>query len=98
MVTSTGEGFLFGCLLQVCGIALFSVVFVYLEFTDVTTATPRPAMESCQPLPRLVFHPEGQICAIVISRLLDIIGIKLFFQKCAVLERGMCLDLNLIGL
>ena len=67
------------------------------EVLDVTTATPRPAMEPCQPFPRGAFYPEGEVFPIVISCLFDAVGIQLVFQKRAVVERGMCLDLNRLG-
>lgn len=98
LVAPTGAGCLFRCVHELRAIALSAQVCVDPEVLDVTTATPRSAMESCQPLPRLVFYLQSQIGAIVIPRLCDVVGVQLVFQKRAVVERGMCLDLHRISL
>src|SRR5262245_46195008 len=89
MVTTTGARFVFRCMQELRAIALSAQGCVYPEVLDVATAAPGPAMESCQPLPRWAFHPQGQIFPIVIPRLFNVVGVKVVCQKLSILGCGM---------
>jgi hypothetical protein len=94
LVAPTGAGCLCRCVHELRAIALSAQVGVDPEVLDVTTATPRSAMESCQSLAHRAFHPDGQACVVIIACLLGILGIELISQKCAVLVGGIALSLH----